>query len=82
MRSPEAIAYCNERDTALMTGVDALIAFVRKHGKEFPSPHVAEIALHQMRTAVLSLPPEMRAASYRWLVERGYETLDDGELRL
>jgi hypothetical protein len=33
-----------------------------------------------MRTAVVSVPRELRVGSHRWLTERGHTTLDDGDL--
>jgi hypothetical protein len=61
--------------------VDLLIAFHAEHGLlPYPSRAVAEIALHQSRTAVVALPMSVRSASKQWLIERGYRSLDDGDV--
>jgi hypothetical protein len=72
-----------ERDAILISGdLDAMLAFVRRQRPDFTptSPEVLEIMLHKGRTAVRSLPMEMRSASKRWLVERGYGSYDDGDV--
>jgi hypothetical protein len=78
----EIAAYCAERNAMLLKGdVDALIAFNEKHGNPpFSSRELAEVTLHKMCTAVETLPFEVRNASRKWLRERGYRSLDDGDL--
>lgn len=81
----EIKAFVKERDEMLMSGdVDLCIAFHEKHNaviRAFPNRQVAEISLHQARTAARSLPMGYRLESKKWLSERGYTSLDDGELQ-
>jgi hypothetical protein len=81
----EIKAFVKERDEMLMSGdVDLCIAFHEKHNagiRAFPNRQVAEISLHQARTAARSLPMGDRLESKKWLSERGYTSLDDGELQ-
>jgi hypothetical protein len=71
-----------ERNAMLLAGdVDRAIAFWAKWSDYTPwSRHMAEVALHKARTAVNSLPVDVRRASKQWLVERGYQPFDDGEV--
>lgn len=79
----EIAAYVAARNEMLMkNSVDALITFNRKHGNpEFSSRASAEVTMHKLRTAAATLPREVRQYSYRWLIERGFTSLDDGDLR-
>jgi hypothetical protein len=72
-----------ERDAILLKGdLDDVLAFVRRQEPDYVpmNRHVLEIMLHKSRTAVASLPMEVRAASKRWLIERGYQPYDDGDV--
>jgi hypothetical protein len=80
----EIKAFVTERDEALLSGdIDRVIAFHAKHNpdRDFSSREVAEISMHKARTAAKSLPIEPRLASKKWLTERGYTSLDDGDLQ-
>jgi hypothetical protein len=74
--------YNRERDAMLMQrDPDVLMAFLRERGLPVPwSRDSAEVTLHKTITGVVSLPRKMRRASKRWLTERGYHSLDDGDL--
>jgi hypothetical protein len=74
-------AYNAARNAMLLRGdPQELIDFQIAHGLEPASSlAVAEIMVHKCRTAVLDLPPEVRKASWQWLMERGYSTFDDGD---
>lgn len=75
--------YNAERDAVLLEGdLDELLAFVRKQRPDFVpiDRHVLEIMLHTSRTAVCTMPMEVRSASKRWLLERGYVPQDDGDV--
>jgi hypothetical protein len=78
------IKYNKERNELLMSGdIVRLTVFYRKHNPgapEFSSPEVAEIMLHKARTAIRSLPMKYRVESKKWLDERGYRSMDDGDL--
>ena len=80
----EIKAFVKERDEMLIAGdIDRMMAFHAKHNPgrtPFPNREVAEISLHKARTGALSLPIEVRLESKRWLSERGYRSLDDGDL--
>jgi len=72
-----------ERDAVLIDGdLDKMIAFHQIYYSRRPVPprETVEVSLHKARTAVLSLPAEVRAASKAWLEERGYKSMDDGDV--
>ena len=71
-------AYNRERDKAVMGSLDEFIAFADKHQKFFSNRLSAEIAQHKMRTAIESLPEEVRTASMEWLTKRGYTSWHGG----
>ena len=76
-------AFNRERNAILLGGdLDKLLEMVRRSRPDFVpmDRHILEIMLHKTRTAVGSLPAELRAASKAWLVERGYESWDDGDV--
>jgi hypothetical protein len=76
-------AACRERDAVLVSGdLDKLLAMVRRSRPDFVpmGRDVLEVMLHKARTAVVSLPAELRGASKAWLLERGYESWDDGNV--
>lgn len=86
--TPEIIAeikaFNAERDEMLLAcDVDRMIAFHTKWNpgiRPFSTREVAEITLHKARTAAASLPIEARRLSKQWLTERGYPSMDDGDL--
>jgi hypothetical protein len=72
-----------ERGAILLKGdLDDVLAFVLRQEPDYVpmNRHVLEIMLHKSRTAVASLPMEVRAASRSWLIERGYQPYDDGDV--
>jgi hypothetical protein len=69
--------YIAERNAAVIAGVDALIALGVKYGKRPSNRRTAEISLHQLRTAIPSLPLVMRKESSEWLAARGYHSWGD-----
>jgi hypothetical protein len=74
----EIAAFVQERNALLIEGdLDKLALFRQKHnpGASVLSREVQEIALHKARTAVSSLPAEIREASAQWLKQRGYSSL-------
>ena len=79
----ELAEYFRERDAVLLKcDPDALIAFMHKHDLPTPSSRkAAEIMLHKTITAATLLPLKFRISSKQWLTERGYHSLDDGELK-
>ncbi|HEX3412848.1 MAG TPA: hypothetical protein VHT00_14105 [Stellaceae bacterium] len=74
--------YIEDRNEMLLQrDPDALIAFMKRH--KLPRPRsraAAELTLHKTITSAVSLPDDVRRASKQWLTERGYHSLDDGEL--
>lgn len=79
----EIAAFVKERDEMLMAlDIDRMFAFHAKYnpGRQFSNRQVAEISLHKARTAAKSLPMFARALSKRWLEERGYTSMDDGDI--
>lgn len=73
-----------ERDEVLMSlDIDRVAAFYKKYCDLFPLPRSregVEIVMHKARTAAKSLPMEARKLSKDWLSERGYISLDDGDI--
>lgn len=81
--TPEQLrAYLIARNDILAKGdPDALMQFMLDWKLPVPSNrYAAEVTLHKARTGAVSLPRELRVASKRWLTERGYGSLDDGDL--
>lgn len=74
--------YCKKRDAMLMhRDVDKLIAFKVQHKIPLCSTRqVEEIGMHKAITAVRALPLKFRQQSKKWLIARGYSSLDDGDL--
>lgn len=78
-----AIKKYNElRNAMLLKGdIVEMQAFMLEHGVRLPScDEAAWVTLHKTITAVQSLPLDYRKKSKAWLTERGYHSLDDGEL--
>jgi hypothetical protein len=77
-------AFVAERDEMLLEcDIDRMKAFHAKYNpntKPFSNDEVAWLSLHKARTGAKSLPLEARLQSYNWLKERGFSSLDDGEL--
>ena len=74
--------FIQKRNEMLLKGdIEALKAFQREWGLHLPScDEVAWVTLHKTITAVPSLPLWYRQQSKAWLTERGYHSLDDGDL--
>jgi len=74
-----------ERDAALLSMDEArLRAYFLKYNSR-PAPKEPEVfwrMVHKARTACTSLPMEVRSESKRWLLARGSEPLDDGDVPL
>jgi hypothetical protein len=71
----EIAEYCRRRNAAVSGPLNDFMTFAKNEGKPFPSEEVAEIAYHKCRTAIMTLPEDMRLASKRWLNERNYEDM-------
>jgi hypothetical protein len=73
-----------ERNAALLTLDEATIrAHMAKWNIRTPeNPIVFWIGIHKARTACLNLPREARVLSKTWLMVRGYQSMDFGELDL
>ena len=81
---PRIKQFVAERDRVLLSLDEAAI---RKHNNKWhvrtpDDPVVFWIGIHKARTACLSLPREARLLSKMWLMTRGYQSLDDGDLEL
>jgi len=83
-QSAEIAEFVKERDEMLMSlDVDRMLAFHEKHNPAVGAPsnrNVCLISMHKARTAAKTLPIEARRLSRDWLTERGYTSLDDGDL--
>jgi hypothetical protein len=65
--------YFRLRDSAVLAGGQEFHRFLVSQGR-YKSPEQEEITLHKMRTAITTMPEEMRAASKAWLEERGHQS--------
>ena len=76
--------YNRERDEMLKKRDPVeVIRFARKYSnKPLPSLDVAEISMHQMTTAIRSMPMALRQESKRWLLDHGYRSHDDGDVKV
>jgi hypothetical protein len=73
----------NEKRNKLLLAQD--LEGLRKFLKErkMPCPRdnaTLRVTMHKSITAVLSLPKEFRQRSKDWLTQRGFQSLDDGDL--
>lgn len=75
--------FLRDRDAALMSLDKAKIcAYLRKYGESpHPNEEVFWRGIHKARTACKSLPMTARVESAKWLIARGSEPMDDGEVR-
>jgi len=75
--------FIKRRNEALSSrDVDKVMAF-HKEWNPVSAPksrEVCEIGMHKAITAVTALSIEDRRASKQWLEQRGYSSLDDGDL--
>jgi len=53
---------------------------IQTAGDPVGSPEVYWCAIHKARTGATDLPLDERMKSKKWLLRRGYQSLDDGEL--
>mgnify|MGYP001559236623 CR=1 FL=1 len=61
-----------ERDKAIAGTLEEFTAYAIKMGQVPSDPAVFEIMYHKCRSAVTSLPQEIRQASHSWLLDHGY----------
>lgn len=71
-----------DRNAALLSMDENILkAYFRKYHVKIPdNPMVFWGAVHKAVTGCCSLPLEHRRASKAWLDERGFKSLDDGDL--
>jgi hypothetical protein len=79
--------FVRERDDALLSlDKEQLLAYARKWGVNLSyipkSDELFWVSIHKARTAATSLPIAARQESKRWLHERGYQSMDDGDVPL
>ncbi len=75
--------FITRRNEVLRTrDVDKVMDFLKEWNPDAvpKSSDVVEVGMHKSITAVASLPIEDRLASKKWLADRGYYSLDDGDL--
>lgn len=74
--------FLQERKQAFLSMDKTIIeAYMRKYGVPIPDDeNTFWVAVHMARTGGADLPLRERLISKRWLSERGYQSLDDGEL--
>ena len=86
MRNPgpkELQQFLTERRKAFLSMDKAkILAFADKWGAKIPQldDELFWIAVHKARTGATDLPIEERRKSKAWLNERGFHSLDDGDL--
>ena len=66
----DATDYFRLRDAAVLAGGQEFHRFLVSQGR-YKSPEQEGITLHKMRTAITTMPEEMRAASKAWLEREG-----------
>lgn len=72
MTDDEFARWKAERDKAVAGTFEEFKAYTIKMGMTPTNPESFEIMYHKCRTAITSLPQEMRQASHSWLLEHGY----------
>lgn len=77
--------FVKDRDDALLSlDKEKILAYGRKWGvNELLIPKQEEnfwIAIHKARTAAKTLPMAARSESKQWLQERGFRSMDDGDV--
>jgi len=75
--------FITRRNEVLLTrDVNKVMDFLKEWNPDAvpKSSDVVEVGMHKSITAVASLPIEDRLASKKWLADRGYYSLDDGDL--
>lgn len=74
--------FVKERDAALLSmDREKILAYARKWGANMPGDErVFWAAVHKARTATASLPMFERAASKAWLEQRGFQSMDNGDV--
>jgi hypothetical protein len=79
-QDPRNEVYIAERNAALQGSLADFKVWADRWGVKTDYADVPEIVYHKLRTAVPSLPMEMRSASKRWLIERNLLPMDDGDV--
>ena len=74
--------FLKERRHALLSMDKTTIeSYLHKYGVRIPSNEdTFWISIHMARTGAKDLPMEQRIISKQWLRERGYRSMDDGEV--
>jgi hypothetical protein len=70
--------YVKARNEALQGSLKDFTEFTRSVG--WAHPCVIEISYHQLRTACVTLPMELRSKSKKWLLDRDMKSWDDGDV--
>lgn len=63
-----------ERDKAVSGTLEEFTLYSIKMNQIANSPEVYEIMYHKCRSAITSLPTDMRQASHSWLLDHGYSS--------
>lgn len=73
-----------ERDEALLSlDMEKIKAYGTKYGARFSDDHdTFWTSVHMARSAAKTLPMEARKISKRWLLARGFRSLDDGDVKV
>lgn len=74
MIDEEFIRWRNERNKAVAGTLEEFTAYSIKMGQIAKNPEVYEIMYHKCRTAITSLPNEIRQSSHSWLLDHGYNS--------
>ena len=74
--------FLNDRKEALLSmDKEVIKKYCQKYGIKMPEEEETFwCAIHKARTADLQLPFYQRKKSKQWLFERGFHSMDDGDL--
>jgi hypothetical protein len=72
--------YVKARNEALEGSLEDFVDFLNRLGQLPADPRVITVSYHQLRTACVSLPMKLRSKSKKWLLGRGMQSWDDGDV--
>lgn len=74
MTNDEFQQWLVERNKAVAGTLEEFTEYSIRMGKTASDPKVYEIMYHKCRTAITSLPTDVRQTSHSWLLDNSYES--------